>query len=84
MSEVTWGHEIEIEIGHSIDLGSLLINYVTAGLQIESEVQMSKNGSPTSFSILWPAVAKLIMNNPSAILNYITPQTHTPVSAFHA
>ena len=40
MREVTLGLEIESEIEHSIDLGSVLMSLVMAGHKIESEVGM--------------------------------------------
>ena len=39
MAKVTSSHEIESEIGYTIDLGSFLISWVTAGQEIESEIQ---------------------------------------------
>ena len=38
--KVASGHEIDIEIGHSVDLGSFI-------LKIEGEVGMRKYGDPT-------------------------------------
>ena len=61
IAKVTSSHEIESEIGYTIDLGSFLISLVRAGQEIESEIQKCTNEkrrkekkkkcNPTSISI---------------------------------
>ena len=50
--KVTSDHKTGSEIGHNTDLWSLLINYVTSGHEIVSDVEIAQNGICLYFDFL--------------------------------
>ena len=77
------GDSVESEVGHSKDLGSFLMSQVTVGHEIESEVRMRKDDSPTSLSISWLALTSSLRTTPGQYYPQ-TPGQYYPQSHFRS